>query len=627
MTDSLPQPQSSYFKSKPFGSHTQNATGENRMRDPSDGERLSFDSLRQSGSLRTNSYNDSVDVGGSRQSRMSSPVRTAINLSSGEQEGSRSFQTPKTPFNSVRTSELGGSKDLTVSSLLNSLPSTDSFGSSLSGSPVRRSSGNTLPGRSLPFGSLPGGSSLPTPNGTLMSAQQASYIQQSPLASNKTPFNTPELSGTSTSLADPPKLEENVFVRPGSSVSSAAGRSSFNSPLRGSRSSFNSPLRFGGSAQPVVSKSSTSLLNPSDRLDVKPIGSNGHSSFAEAIRGGPEGRLQKQSYLIMETITVAGTDEKYVKAFNPFGDYCFVDISGTEGISIQIGNQTSVEVTDGSRRVSASTQISAAQCAKMSTCGVMFECDGEFCSAKFDDSGSVATRSYTVTSQKNHSRITPYGSPIAFPIVTLAEIEANPMETISRTREATYEMQRMAIEEATKRTEALAERTLQLSKGMRHLHDVYSGVQSQRMKEINETINMVITSRQKNQLVSGEPLPPDEQRKFKAGVDHIRALNVSFVEHLNFMNSYNRSEADIAKINDFTQDSYWILYANVTRKDGVFFEDYSKNILSAAYWGLPQEVDGMNIDDAIVKLRENPDNFQFYEQLERIQAIHHLSKN
>lgn len=317
------------------------------------------------------------------------------------------------------------------------------------------------------------------------------------------------------------------------------------------------------------------------------------------MAGTFDATLTANGYVRLQTVMINNAAKTtFVKAVDLAGDFCFIDVTGGESMSLQLGGMMTANVDQGRSIVSPTVQMSVAECAATTTCGAMFECVDGICSVRHDDRGKVVSSTYIFTRPQVDALITPYGSPIAFPIVTLAEIVANNEDCIGRIRRATVAIQSAAV---TRSVTDLHEMTLMstgLTTALTRLEARYYQVQQHRISEAKAFIGALQNFRvrqARDGLLSAE-----DQLKMKKIVDHLRGLNKVCLELLNFMNSFNAMRETLAACTTKAHDAYWSLFRVV--KSDVFAADVARELRDVTAWGLPASLNEVEMQDYVAAL-------------------------
>jgi hypothetical protein len=347
-------------------------------------------------------------------------------------------------------------------------------------------------------------------------------------------------------------------------------------------------------------------------------------TFLDAIKKSSISILRKYGYTILDTISVDSSNVKYIKCVDSIGSFCYVDVTDFDGAAVQLGNQTTVKISQTSSKIEPSVKISAIECSKMSTCGVIFNCVGEMCSVKMNDDGGVESENYIVTSKTSDIKITPDGSPLAFPIITLAEIIADPENAISRVYDVSTNMEFLAVNETISNLVNVNTQLQQLDQGVKRLVDSYTELQRAISIKINKILNDVIipikTTQEEDKQLSSE-----DQDVYTKSVKRVKDLRTTRSQYLNFANSFSSKKAEIDKIVTDTQNSYWAIWADSTKpgtSKSVFETDDSIRVMENSFWGLPKETQGMTLPEIVKFLRssEDEENYKYADQIDRVRA-------
>lgn len=415
----------------------------------------------------------------------------------------------------------------------------------------------------------------------------------SPIPFLPSPY-TPQSSATGRSSASSFPKTLTPSGTPVASVSALPSASTPTTPR-------NSPLSVSG--VPVASSPSS----PHDATpDTSPLpqASARFESVARAIHENQHDDLLISSgYVSLETVTIAGDHRDkalYVKAYNSVGDICFINADRPGVLTVQLENRTLVKIAEGSS-VPKSVKISAANCAGNASCGVAFQCEGEFCMINREDTGKFRELTYITTESASEKRITPVNSPVAFPIITLSEIQQDNQGCISRVRKATDLIQANALAISSKENMELLESTRLLADRMAALHHAYNALHAYRKREVEGFMQHIDAFRKLPQ-----PLSEANQVLYKSNVDRLFKLNTTCTKLLGFMDKYNKMKSTVQEAITLTNDSYFGLYLEVKEN---YTPDISRDLMkSQEFWGLPAQMDNLSLADLIAgKWGDMPD--------------------
>ncbi len=154
-----------------------------------------------------------------------------------------------------------------------------------------------------------------------------------------------------------------------------------------------------------------------------------------------ESQLASKGYITTDRVltkTPSGQVEgRYLKTINERGQTAFVELD-TEGfVSVQPEDLTMIESKSASK-VPMSVKVGTLECASSDVCGVAFECEGELCTLTRENPSMAPTELVLHTVSKPSERsIVEEGTPIAYPIVRLSEINADNEQVVKSVDAAT----------------------------------------------------------------------------------------------------------------------------------------------------------------------------------------------
>lgn len=340
---------------------------------------------------------------------------------------------------------------------------------------------------------------------------------------------------------------------------------------------------------PVLTPANTPrvLSAPMDAKVLSPLPSARFSNYSSAVDSNNiDDLLMKKGYTALQYITLDNEDQvAYIKAENPIGDIVIIKADKAGLINVQLPNRTVVKVSDGSQ-VPKSVKVSAATCAGSASCGVAFECEGDYCIMNRNNDGSLSTGTYALSETVVNRTLTPFGSPVAYPVITLSEIEANNEAAIVTARKATETIQN----ESRKATRDLFSNLIQQSAG--------TTFQLQQVNTALDNFHNAIAGERKTYLAMADryrslpqPLSSQNQENYKQIVDHLFKLNKTFDKLQRFTYQYHGQLLPAVQTQT-TQalDAFNELYvkARKTLDPGV-----SGWLLKAGLWGLPPQLNAV----------------------------------
>lgn len=165
-----------------------------------------------------------------------------------------------------------------------------------------------------------------------------------------------------------------------------------------------------------------------------------------------EKTLSKSGYLPLGKVITKDENNllmcKFIKAMDESGRTVFVDMDCEGLVSVDPSNMTMTKIS-GASVVPHSTKIGAYDSAGSDVSGVAFECEGEVCTLQRTDD---LTPKETVFAEINGNRGSDDMFPIAYPIVSLTDIKANPSQVACSVKASHDRMRNVAFGQCRKDT-------------------------------------------------------------------------------------------------------------------------------------------------------------------------------
>ncbi len=273
-----------------------------------------------------------------------------------------------------------------------------------------------------------------------------------------------------------------------------------------------------------------------------------------------ENQLADKGFIVTDRIFLSprpgGTPQgRYAKAVNDRGQIVFIDLDIDGYISHHSTDLTMIETQQASV-VPYSVMMGTAECAGKDVCGVAFECSGQLCTLTRSDPDLTPKTTILTTTEKTVERTaTIDGIPIAYPIIRLSEIMANPKlasksvdEVTRRIRNTSYNA---CMEENTKVRDAIStlstkfaqlartqnQKFLDLGKSIQTLEQYRGGYEQQsdpqKEKETEKSKKTAFNLRRRHELFV------DLIRLCQGAasyLDQITTLNSNMTEYIEFIN-------------------------------------------------------------------------------------------
>jgi len=317
----------------------------------------------------------------------------------------------------------------------------------------------------------------------------------------------------------------------------------------------------------------------------KPTQAASYSALADSQ---VEAVLFKHGYLTESVISLAESGSvPFVQASTKQGDTCYVKIDRPNGgISFESGNRTNVTIATGSS-ILQSTKVDTMACAGSEVCGVAFQCEGELCISQRGVDGVPVESTFVTVSKPTDAVMTRVGSPVAYPVVTLSEIEADPAGTLKRIREATVRIQARAIASSETAIHAAVEESVRLQKYFTDLE-----IAIRKMHEFRNAEVKVRIARWYEYNALPTPMSAANEAQFKTLVDTLRNLSFVFAQLISFTGNFERfARKHLGMLTGSTRDAFYSLFTTARRN---FTTQISGPLLNPIHWSLPAAVDAVD---------------------------------
>jgi hypothetical protein len=343
------------------------------------------------------------------------------------------------------------------------------------------------------------------------------------------------------------------------------------------------------------------FTEPINRTENLPKDSRSFKSASKSIKGDSlDEFLLLNGLVVLETISIGKEDNKipFIKAYNSAGDILFIRLDKPGSLTFTMDNNTTVDIIQGSS-IPKSLKVSAAACAGNAVCGVAFQCGNEYCILNRSDSGEINETNFSIVSEVNVKNILPFGSPIAFPIVNLSEIETDNQAAMLRVRKATDSIQKEALLRVYEATGVAIREAEMLVKNIKNLQMAYDkfifavDTEVQTYLKLDDQYRLM----KNNADLAGTTLDPINQEKYKEVVSRLFNLNHAKTQTIAFMSSYNNIYHELSSQGLRTKKEFYNLFLESNR---ILNDDpVSKKVKDAEYWNLPKEFKTLSRDEIL----------------------------
>lgn len=183
---------------------------------------------------------------------------------------------------------------------------------------------------------------------------------------------------------------------------------------------------------------STSMVNLSDtevEREVARLSSGRSSSVTSPLssrRGSSkineldiyENNLRRYNIISYGKLVDAKNNTALLKVYSETGDSFAVKVDLSDSVSVTLRDGTVLTEAEGEFEF-YNTTISPEECAKLPTCGVMFQCNDTVCVLQKEGSGKLSKKGYTIKKQSTIDEMTFSDSLMATPVVRYEDILSN----------------------------------------------------------------------------------------------------------------------------------------------------------------------------------------------------------
>lgn len=361
---------------------------------------------------------------------------------------------------------------------LSGLPALSSLGG---GSTYRMGTPSALPALSSPStDKLP-----PSPVKTSMSGLN------SPFTPNKLPPSPVKAPLSQSAQSSEPKSYESKSSEPKSSEPFSAcslGKSGFSSTSNGSPISLPKiPLTsVPDSNLKPLSSSSTKVED--DSLSTASF----HDQQGMIMEDEVEKSLTESGYLTVDKILTKDENGnllcQYIKAVDATGRSAFVDLDCEGYVAVDPKDMTMTNSSSvNASVVPYSVKMGTYECVSSDVCGVAFECDNEICTLKRTDQSLTPSETvFTTLKSGNGDKGMLSNTPIAYPIVSLSDLKANPEQVASSIKDSHNRMRNVAFGQANRDTENLVNATKSFNAEIKRFDTNQRLISTSLNKTINE---------------------------------------------------------------------------------------------------------------------------------------------
>lgn len=264
----------------------------------------------------------------------------------------------------------------------------------------------------------------------------------------------------------------------------------------------------------------------------------------------------------LEQITITENDVKKVKYYqvhNTDGDIFYVKIdsdAGVTGVSKDFRTFREIKGMD----IPLSYKVGLAKCANSVMCGVAFQCNGDVCFLRENNSpGQFSEKTYSETTDHIHQTLSNPKYPVAFPVVTLSEVIRDKNEVRRRVRMATKRIWDTIFRNTDESLDSTIKSLNNLTLSAIHFRELRKKFHQQIIRDTEDLRKYIDNYRRYVKMDSSI------KDKFKSTVDNMFIRVKAFLKLINLTNAFNK-----------LQDQFISIRENIDRINNTIAADMSQ---------------------------------------------------
>jgi hypothetical protein len=218
----------------------------------------------------------------------------------------------------------------------------------------------------------------------------------------------------------------------------------------------------------------------------------------------------------------------YIKAINSFGQTVFVELDDEGYVSTDKDDLTMVR-EEKANDIPYSIKMGIAECMNTEVCGVAFDCNESICTMiRQPDSNTPKEENFIYTEKRSERAAILGDKVIAYPIVRLTEIKANPNLVLENTNVATGRIRNAAYEKSMQEINESSKSVLELENAFIAFNEKRVIIQEQLNRSISDLTLMNV------EYLNNKSMTDEEKEKHRLVQINLRKRNELIVELLNF---------------------------------------------------------------------------------------------
>ena len=320
------------------------------------------------------------------------------------------------------------------------------------------------------------------------------------------------------------------------------------------------------------------------------------------IEGFPadlDAKLMDMNIVVVDTFI--SNDKKIItlKCFTKYGNYFFLKSDKFGSLSTRSSESTTLSNKNKGTIIPRSMKVSVADCAGKSVCGIVMQCDTEYCFLNRNDHGELDETNYSISSGKSvdeikfskTSRVS--NKLLSYPIISLSILEENLTNAVDSIKDATFNIHEKIAKYVHKDFEVLSARYNALMERNRVLHGLYDKMYASHAEEVKAGITKLDAFENIN------PKTEEVQVSMKEVTDYLLLKTETFNTMTNTIEKYinetnNELLLQVTRSSRLHSDSFLLVKEQFDVK-------ISEPLRLAQNWGLPDMFNALTFDQIATK--------------------------
>ena len=285
-----------------------------------------------------------------------------------------------------------------------------------------------------------------------------------------------------------------------------------------------------------------------------------------------EVELSKLGYVPIQKIMINDNNVKqcaYIFAYDKFGNPLLIELDDTGVVTESKTDLTMIKSNTGSV-VNYSAKVGELECLKTEGCNLAYICDSKsgMCILENDDTGRIVESNFEFVKKFSEKDVIIDDDPVAYPVVHLSDIRANPSLVLSIVHKATKKLRNNSYKFATSELIDTRNKLQSLISNFNKFIDVRSREEKRLMDSVKTLEKYAVAYEKK--CVSVSPLNQIEIQKRKEVQSNLTVRSTKFNELINTIRTISNLGPQIELLNNTVVETTDYLITEMTHIDKAF---------------------------------------------------------